>query len=143
VKNIYYFLQYYWIKNEYSFANEQQRLYVSIKILIATYLDCRFISIFNTKIIFKNTRKNSLFVFNLIKNKEINILNNENIINTNEKNDISINKKNNLNYNKTRYLLWRHIEFWIIFNKNSTKSNVFFVKIELLYTKNKKRNSCK
>jgi len=75
-----------------------------INILIATYLDCRSISIFNIKIIFKNTKKNSLFAFNLVKNKEINILNNKNIINTNKKNNILINKKNNLDYNKTCYL---------------------------------------
>jgi len=35
--------------------------------------------IFNTKIILKNTKKNSLFVFNLVKNKEIDCLNKKNI----------------------------------------------------------------
>ncbi len=60
---------------------------------------------FNIEIILKNTKENSLFALNLVKNKEIDILSNENIIKTNEKNDVLINKKNNLNYDKIRYLL--------------------------------------
>ncbi len=60
---------------------------------------------FNIETILKNTRENSLFAPNLVKNKEINILSNENIINTNEKNDVLIDEKNNLNHNETRYLL--------------------------------------
>lgn len=69
------------------------------------YLDCRCVLMFNTKIILKNTRKNSLFALNLVKNEEINILSNETIINTNEKSDVLIDKKNNLSHNKTRCLL--------------------------------------
>ncbi len=69
------------------------------------YLGYRSILMFNIETILKNTRENSLFAPNLVKNKEINILSNENIINTNEKNDVLIDEKNNLNHNETRYLL--------------------------------------
>ncbi len=57
---------------------------------MATYLDYRSMSMFNIKIILKNTRKNFLFAFNLMKNKEIDILSDEDIINTNEKSDVLI-----------------------------------------------------
>ncbi len=60
---------------------------------------------FNTKTILKNTRENSLFAPNLVKNEEIDILSDEDMINTNEENDVLINEKNNLSYNETRCLL--------------------------------------
>ncbi len=105
MENVYHLLQYYWVKNEYNFANEQQRLYVSINILMVVYLGCRSMSMFNIETILKNTRENSLFASNLVKNEEINILSDENMINTNEESDVSIDEENNLDHDETRYLL--------------------------------------
>ncbi len=140
MEDVYHLLQYHWVKNEYSFANEQQRLYVSTGILMAAYLGCRPVSMFNTETILKDTREDPLFAPNLVENEEIGILSDEDMMDTDEESDVPTDEENNSGHDETRCLLWRHVELWIVPNEDSTKPNVLFVKIGLLHTKGEGRN---
>jgi len=57
VDDIYHILFHHWVHDKNVYRDEQQRLYIAIGILMASYFGCRPVSMFDTRIRFQGERE--------------------------------------------------------------------------------------